>query len=99
MPVAQFLADLFESGKVIITLPLDEPMTEDSILILSDAEKSLRSNLAGTPPEFSPEVGVWAAQRFYRASRFLVCRDIGTDIIAAEFSISCPLDRFLIHFF
>src|SRR4051794_37877715 len=90
MSVAQFLTNLFESGKVAVLLPSSEPIIEDITPILQDAEKVFRQNLAGEPPEFSPTVSIWAAHLFYSACQFLVCRDIGMEAIKAEFATPCP---------
>jgi MoxR-vWA-beta-propeller ternary system domain bpX4 len=88
--VAQFLSDLFETGRVSVFIDLPVEPEEDVDEVLVNAEKVAAGNLAGTSPDFDLTSARWAAKFFYGACHFLVCRDVNPETIEAFFKEPCP---------
>ena len=90
MRVAQFLSDLFETGRVSVFIDLPDELQEDVDEVLVSAEKVAAGNLAGTSPSFELACARWAAKIFYGACHFLVCRDVNPETVEAFFKQPCP---------
>jgi hypothetical protein len=90
MSVVRFLAELFESGRVLVAPAGAATLDEGVDPILVSAEKTAAMNLAGTAPGFSVPAARWAALHFYRACQFLICRDVGAQAIQHAFEEKCP---------
>lgn len=90
MRVAQFLSDLFETGRVSVFIDLPAEVEEDVDEVLASAEKVAAGNLAGASPGFDLASARWAAKIFYGACYFLVCRDVHPETIEAFFQQPCP---------
>jgi MoxR-vWA-beta-propeller ternary system domain bpX4 len=88
--VAQFLSDLFETGRVSVFIDLPAEIEEDVDEVLVSAEKVAATNLAGTSPDFDLACARWAARIFYGACHFLVCRDVNPETIEAFFKQPSP---------
>jgi hypothetical protein len=88
--VAQFLSDLFETGRVSVFIDLPAELEQDVNEVLVSAEKIANGSLAGESPGFDLPCARWAAQMFYGACHFLVCRDVNAETIQAFFKESCP---------
>jgi hypothetical protein len=88
--VAQFLSDLFETGRVSVFIDLPAGLEEDVDEVLVSAEKVAAGNLAGGSPSFDLVCARWAAQIFYGACHFLVCRDVNPETVEAFFKQPCP---------
>ena len=93
MSVAPFLAQLFESGRVVVEPRLAQESSEALDAVLEPAEQIFRSTLAGNAPDFSLPVARWAAQRLYYGCHFLVCRDAEAGVMAACLSEPVPFSR------
>jgi hypothetical protein len=90
MCVAQFLSDLFGSGRVSVFIDLPGEIDQDADEALIAAEKIAAANLAGPSPGFDLACARWAARTFYGACHFLVCRDVNAETIEAFFKQPCP---------
>ena len=90
MRVAQFLSDLFETGRVSVFVDFPAEPEQDVDVVLVSAEKVAAESLAGESPGFDLGCARWAAQMFYGACHFLVCRDINIEAIQAFFKQACP---------
>jgi len=90
MRVAQFLSDLFETGRVSVFIDLPAELEQDIDELLVNAEKVAAANLAGSSPGLDLASARWAAKMFYGACHFLVCRDINAETIEAFFQQTCP---------
>jgi hypothetical protein len=88
--VAQFLSDLFETGRVSVSIDLPSELEPDVDEVLLSAEKVAVGSLAGESPGFDPGCARWAAQTLYRACHFLVCRDVNAETFQAFFKQACP---------
>lgn len=90
MSVARFLADLFESGRVLVApdAPTESDQEIDPILV--SAEKVVALNHAGAAPAFSLPTARWAALILYRACQFVVCRDVDGKTIQELSQKKCP---------
>jgi hypothetical protein len=88
--VAQFLSDLFETGRVSVFIDLPDELEEDVDEVLASAEKVAVGNLAAASPGFDLACARWAAKIFYGACHFLVCRDVNPETIDAFFKQPCP---------
>jgi hypothetical protein len=81
--LSEFLQDLFAHGRVRVSAPGGS--TDADLVAAADvlrrAEETRRQSLPSNPPEFLPDVGLWAADRVYNAAQFLVFRDADPKII------------------
>jgi len=90
MSAARFLADLFESGRVLVAAEVLTELDTDVDAVLESAQRIAAENLAGAPPQFSLPVARWAALLLYRTCQFVVCRDIGAEKIEGILQEKCP---------
>ena len=90
MRVAQFLSDLFETGRVSVFIDLPGEIEQDVDERLVTAEKVAAASLAGASPGFDLGCARWAAKLFYGACHFLVCRDVNAETIQTFFKQTCP---------
>ncbi|HVW01583.1 MAG TPA: hypothetical protein VHB77_14620 [Planctomycetaceae bacterium] len=99
MSLANFLADLFETGMVRVGLA---PATaEDRKAIeswLADIESEDRLNLAGDPPAFDRGAASWAAGRLYTAAQLLVNRDANEQDVRAALADPGPTPTAAAHY-
>ena len=81
--LSEFLQDLFEYGRVRVSAPDTSTDTDLAAAaeVLKRAEEIWRQSLPSNPPEFIPEVALWAADRLYNAAQFLVFRHVEPEII------------------
>jgi len=80
-----FLRQLFHDGQLEINA-LHDPSpaeVEEGLRFAEMFEQEYRQQLAGTPPAFSPEPFSWAALNFYRASQFILFRDVNAETVNA----------------
>ena len=61
--------------------------------LLPQIDAAAREELALDLPDFSPATANWAARLFYQLCQFVVCRDVGENIIAQVCQIPCPEPR------
>src|SRR5262249_35367399 len=90
MSAAGFFTELFESARFLVA---SEPLAElDPVVaaILISAEKVAALNLAGASPPFCLSTARWAALLLYRASQFVVCRDIDAKTTQQLLQEKCP---------
>lgn len=86
-----FLRALFADGSVTV-LPVQAPVDEgDAALVIAEFEAAWRLEIPGEPPEFSPEVALWAAHVVHRLCQLLVQRDVGAEEAAKLLALLCPL--------
>lgn len=86
MSVADFVSELFESGRVRI-FSAARPTTEEiaeALPILVQIEADYRRSLPGRPPEFSLPAAEWSLHKFYRAAQFLIDRAANADTVESE---------------
>jgi hypothetical protein len=93
MQLSNFLKQLYENGRVQVSILPDESASD-----LQDVEETLRSlnevaraEFPGEAPDYEPSCAMWAALTFYRGCQFLVFREIGADVVQAALSTPCPL--------
>ena len=90
MSAVGFFTELFESGRVLVASePLAELVPEVDPILIS-AEKVAALNLAGTAPPFCLSTARWAALLLYRATQFVVCRDIDAKATQLLLQEKCP---------
>lgn len=88
--VAQFLTDLFQTGRVEVHEPAPNAIDErDSSVrdVIVAFEAEYRLSLPGEPPTLRVEAAEWAADQFYFASQFTVFRNAGPDAIAERLEV------------
>jgi MoxR-vWA-beta-propeller ternary system domain bpX4 len=90
MSLSHFLVALAESGQVAVPPQFAEETDNDAVGVLAEMDRVTRLNLAGTAPEFRPEVALWAARLMHRGCQFLVCRDVDATIITQAMADPCP---------
>ena len=96
MSAARFIADLFETGQVLVPVPTsDDVASDDEQLrsLLRDVEAVRRESMAEGAPDFDLPVALWATVLFYRVCQLLVCRDLGATAVQAAFAEPCPSAR------
>ncbi|QDU59384.1 hypothetical protein Pan216_02120 [Planctomycetes bacterium Pan216] len=86
MDYVQFWKDLFEEGR--LALPAFAALTERELSqgasVLVAYEGRLRRELPSGLPKLEVEAVSWAGRNFYRASQFVVYRDVGAETINEE---------------
>ncbi len=90
MSLAHFLVALAETGQVAVAPEFSNDVDSQAGAVLLEMDRVTRLNLAGTPPEFIPQVALWAASLFHRGCQFLVCRDIDANIVVKALQEPCP---------
>lgn len=87
-----FFESLFDNGRV--TVQTHEPPSEKdlsaSVSEVLAFEEQYRLELPGIPPTVSADAVRWSTLMFYRASQFLVYRDIDATQIDQDLSLPCP---------
>lgn len=92
--LAEFVRALTSSGEVMVGSADVTPEDEDAALVvLEDVERQAREELAPSVPPFDPTAAIWGAKQFYRACRFLLCRDIPGDEVIRQLELVCPRPR------
>lgn len=92
MSLTAFLNDLFEHGRVATTaaeLTLEDQ--QSALRVLREFEHHDRANWPTGLPEFSEQVGLWAAIVLYRACHFVVERDADPGVLKRALQAACPL--------
>jgi hypothetical protein len=93
-PLAAFLRALLDEGLAVVSSSAAIPSADaDTERLLRTAHGALSRTLAGHAPEFSLGAAIWAAQRLYQLSRFVVCRDIPAGEVATALAERCPEPR------
>ena len=91
--LALFLKVLAEEGRAMVWPTPLATDSADAHEVLRQIDTVAREQLALSSPKLSPEVALWAARLFYHLCQFTVCRDIGSDIVAAVCQQPCPIAR------
>lgn len=91
--VALFLQAITNEGRAAVSAELSNVSDADALPILEKLDTYAREELALELPARSPNVALWAARLCYQLSRFIVCRDIPAEQIAATCNIACPEPR------
>jgi len=88
----EFLESLFRTGHVMIG-GLNEPTNAEitqGVALARELEWVYRQELPGSPPTFQPEPFSWAAVLFYRATQFLIQRDVPAEVVRTALSAPFP---------
>jgi len=95
---AQFMESLFQSGQLVLSHPV--PLTQSEINagleVAEEFEIVYRKQLPHQPPAIDKEAVAWSAVSFYRASQYIVYREIESENVVSSFEIlnqSANLDR------
>ena len=90
-PFSEFVTALFRSGQLKLSSP-ETVMPEDraqAMAVLNESEKIYRKEFPHHPPAYDSNAAMaagWAAETFFRASQFVVYREIPEDKILACFA-------------
>lgn len=86
MGYPQFLADLFEDGRVVVAeiRSISASQQREGDGILSRFEHVYRQELPAPVPEFQIDAARWAACKFFRACQLSVFRDLPQETIDKE---------------
>ncbi len=92
MPLRSFLLDLRNSGQVRVQRVFAFQAREVSDLeeALFDLDRAVRIEMPGEAPELALDSAVWGAITLYRASQFLVFRDLDAEQIERALTRPCP---------
>jgi hypothetical protein len=80
----QFIQDIIQQGKVIVTgqvTPFTQEDAQQATQRLHEYYDHQLSELTGQVPAFQPEAAVWAAIYLYRAVQLTVLRELGEDAV------------------
>lgn len=90
--VHDFYAALITDGVLMLRseAPASAEELDAATAYLVDHERTYRLSLAGSPPSPTESAVRWAAGAFYRASQFLVYRDLNEDALRRDLSAACP---------
>jgi hypothetical protein len=90
--LSQFLKNLFEDGRVLVSPP--QPMLADELReaerTLVDLEAAYRLDLPGEAPPLSIPAASWAAVSMFHACQFVAYRDANEAMFAAAFGNPVP---------
>lgn len=90
--LSQFLRNLFEEGRVVVSGP--EPMPADELsaaeTTLAALEAVYRLDLPGDAPPLAPVAARWAAVSLFHACQFVAFRDADEEMMAAALGSRVP---------
>lgn len=91
MGLPAFVNELFQSGRVRVSgiYQLGDEELQECEAILRSIEESVRLELAGEAPPFSPPAALWAATRLFRGAQALVYRELDGEELTRMFSDAC----------
>jgi len=93
MGIKQFLIDLNESGRVLVSAdidPLPEKELESTTAVLRTIDSIARRELAFEAPQLDLPLALWAAERLYRGCQFIVHREADELHVREEIGRSPP---------
>src|SRR5262245_41790960 len=91
--LALFIQSLANEGRGVVSAQLSDIDDADAMPTLQSLDGFARDELGLDLPGFSPEAALWAARLVHQLCRFVVCRDIPEEQIAAICSAACPAAR------
>jgi hypothetical protein len=90
--LSQFLEQLFEEGRVLVSAP--GPVLADELraaeTTLAALEAVYRMDLPGEPPPLAMDAARWAAVSLFHACQFVAFRNAGEEMIAAALGGPVP---------
>ena len=92
MSLSRFLASILNEGSATIPppSPLPEPEQRDAQDLLREFEQQYRLELPDEPPPLDVSSATWATIQFYRASQFVVFRDVSAADVDQALSADSP---------
>ena len=93
MAFAQFLAALFDHGRVGVVHPQEHVATGDvrqAQRLLEDRAATVALEFPGQPPRLDLPVATWAAMMLYRACQLAIYRELDAGAIGELLSSACP---------
>ncbi len=91
--LSHFLERFLNQGEAAVAAGGAPPVDDRALGVLAEWEQNARLELAGDPPEFISAAAGWAAIMVYDACRFVVCRDVSAEEVAAAFARKPPVAR------
>jgi hypothetical protein len=91
--LGRFVQTLMNEGRARVS---PQPLLEDEgdvLAWLAELEANARFELATEAPAFQEASALWAARLFYQLCQFVVCRDLGEDLIVGACEVPCPQTR------
>lgn len=91
-PLFDFTKSLWDGGELLLTSP-DAPTLADlnvSIELVQSTEIEYRKTLPADVPPVNQPALQWALTAFYRASQFLVFRELPVELLRSDLSNPCP---------
>ena len=91
-PVTEFFERTFTESRSRLSTHVAPTAAEiaSATHYILDYERDYRQSLAGDPPAPALAAVEWGARSLYRATQFLVYRELGPELLTQELSLPCP---------